>query len=177
MALPALVPAPPVALPVALPATPLLPPDFDVTFNPVSSSGVAVLTTPTSTEDTTDVSAATDSSAGYDNSTSSDVSTPSISPVTSTPTLRRPTGIASLPGRFAQVASQTLPAGTSRRTREAAAFVFFDLCIWAWFVSNQDPLPGAKQAGRPYRTIYDGPSVVETSRPKTARAGSPPPLR
>ncbi|HVT77604.1 MAG TPA: hypothetical protein VHD87_11295 [Acidimicrobiales bacterium] len=173
-------PASPVALPFSIP-TILLPPTFDVTFKAVTPNAVEVLTSPLP-------NVLDDGALGVETQTAGagDVASPTVvaganssraGAARTTPPRR--TGIAAVPGQVAQAAATVAHKGDSPRTRTIAAIVFLDLCLYGWWASNRDPLPGTPQAGRPYRSLYDGSAapVATTRRPLTNREGKPPPLR
>jgi hypothetical protein len=86
--------------------------------------------------------------------------------------------VSAVPGQVAQVAANVAHKGDSPKTRTIAAVVFFDICLWGWWASARQPVPGTPQAGRPYRTLYDGAVAAPTRRRSAAsREGKPPPLR
>lgn len=173
---PAPIPAAPVALPVAVP-TVLLPPTFDITFKPLTVASIEVLTSPPApvTEDEygfDEPEAATYGSGASTNAVARFDGSP--------PPTVAPRGFAALPNQVARtVGAVTGESGKGDRTLAAA--VFLALCMWAWALSNRNPLPGTAQAGRPYRTLYDGaPPAAPTVRPRAGaapRIGKPPPLR
>ncbi|HVV35789.1 MAG TPA: hypothetical protein VHC63_04240 [Acidimicrobiales bacterium] len=172
------IPASPVALPLPVPAV-VVPPTFDVTFKPVTPDAVEVLTSPLqdvlgdeglSVETQTGDAALVGGAASVAGVTRSRTAT---KPAT------RPSSIAAVPRQLAQAATTVAHKGDSPRTRTIAAIIFLDLCLYGWWALNRDPLPGTPQAGRPYRSLYDGSAapVGTTRRPLTNREGKPPPLR
>lgn len=168
----------PVTLPVALPGT-LIPPTFNATFKPLTASAVEVLTAaPAADEEpATDVAGSSFSDVPRDDT----VAAPffATTPAEDAP---KSTGIAAVPRQLAQVATKVMPDDLAKHERTAAAAIFLLLCVWAFIIFNQDPVPGVKvkQRGRPYRTLYDGApsSLSKLKRPSlSARTGKPPTLR
>ncbi|MEY2467983.1 MAG: hypothetical protein QOF21_681 [Actinomycetota bacterium] len=164
--IPAPIPTPPVALPASPPPV-FVPPNFDITFNPVTAAAIEVLTADSVTED----------DFGFEPFDES-YNPSAIEFALGNPAVPRPSrGIAALPGRVVrQLASVKPDPQTSQRT--IAAVVFALLCAWAWLL-NRDPVPGAP-AGRPFRTLYDAappPAAPKRGFGTRVRAGKPPPLR
>ncbi|MEY2471015.1 MAG: hypothetical protein QOK28_344 [Actinomycetota bacterium] len=168
------IPAAPVPLPIPIPNL-LMPSTFDVTFKPVTTSAVEVLTSPASDDE---AAVQPDETSRIDPEPSPSYAAPTANTVAPTP--RRSTGVAAVPRQLAQATTAVVHTAGATRTRTLAAVVFFDLCLWAWWASNRDPLPGTPQAGRPYRTLYDGGAGTGAPRRRLStltRVGKPPPLR